>query len=50
MTGTSGSRWNLLYIYVGLAFACLGGLVAVANERWEHWPKPEVKKEATAPN
>ena len=45
MTETSGSSWDLLYIYVGLALACLGGLVAVTHERWEHSPKPEVMKE-----
>jgi hypothetical protein len=31
---------NPLYIYVGLAAASLGGLVAVSHDRWEHWPKP----------
>ncbi len=30
---------NPLYIYVGLAAASLGGLVAVSHERWDHWPK-----------
>lgn len=30
---------NPLYIYVGLAAASLGGLVAVSHDRWEHWPK-----------
>jgi hypothetical protein len=45
MRAKSVSSRNLLYIYVGLALACLGGLVAVSHERWEHWPKPEVMKE-----
>ena len=30
---------NPLYIYVSLAAASLGGLVAVSHERWDHWPK-----------
>src|SRR5262245_16459027 len=30
---------NPLYIYVGLAAASLGGLVALSHDRWEHWPK-----------
>ena len=29
---------NPLYIYVGLAAASLGGLMALSHERWEHWP------------
>src|SRR5262245_1730773 len=29
---------NPLYIYVGLAAASLGGLVAISHERWEYWP------------
>src|SRR5262245_9265410 len=31
--------WDPLFIYVGLAIATLGGLVAISHERWDHSPK-----------
>jgi hypothetical protein len=58
LSNASGLRmtrfsWDPLYIYVGLAIATLGGLVAISHERWDHLPKSaeqvERKVETAAP-